>query len=138
MRKAVIHTATGAVLRHGFCDFASDGSFKPATETQVDLNENSLPTAGVPLYHHKVDSGDFIEMSQGEKDAVDAAREAQLAAKLDGSARISRVVNSTAELPLPPPEKGLLVGVVQSGQVALAISGVDRWYLFAVDLVVGP
>lgn len=33
MQQVVINTATTIVLRAGFCDFATDGSFDPATET---------------------------------------------------------------------------------------------------------
>lgn len=138
MRKAVINTATGAVIRYGYCDFSTDGSFDGATQTQVDLNEDSNRIPDIPIYHNKIVAGGFAEMSQAEKDAVDAAREATATANLDGSVKLDRVVNSTGDLPLPPPKAGLMVGVVQRGQIGLAISGPDRWFLIAVDAVVGP
>ena len=72
---SVIHTATGAVLKYGYTDFSGD--YVPATESVVQMNNNSVPPIGVPLYYVKTVSGtpnyDFAEMSQGEKDAVDAA-----------------------------------------------------------------
>lgn len=33
VQQVVVVTATGVVLRAGFCDFATDGTFDPATET---------------------------------------------------------------------------------------------------------
>lgn len=33
VEQVVVMTATGVVLRAGFCDFATDGTFDPATET---------------------------------------------------------------------------------------------------------
>jgi hypothetical protein len=32
-QQVVVMTTTGVVLRAGFCDFATDGTFNPATET---------------------------------------------------------------------------------------------------------
>jgi hypothetical protein len=32
-QQVVVMTATGVVLRAGFCDFATDGTFDPLTET---------------------------------------------------------------------------------------------------------
>ncbi len=138
MPKAVIHTATGAVLRYGYCDFSTDGTFDPATQTQVDVTEGSVPLANIPLYYNKIVGGLFVEMSAAQKAAVDAARAAEKTAALDGAVRVERVVNSLAALPIPPPAAGLLVGVITAGQMGLAISGTDRWFLFAVDGVVGP
>lgn len=72
-RNAVTDTATGYVKRHGFCDFTTDGSFDPGTETQAAVADDTEPPAGVPLYHVKVAAGLFAEMAAGEKTAVDAA-----------------------------------------------------------------
>jgi hypothetical protein len=33
LQQVVVMTTTGVVLRAGFCDFATDGTFDPATET---------------------------------------------------------------------------------------------------------
>ena len=33
LQQVVVMTATGVVLRAGFCDFATDGTFDPLTET---------------------------------------------------------------------------------------------------------
>jgi len=135
-RKAVTQTATGAVMQYGYCDFTSE--IDPLTQSQVDLNEGTILVADIPLYHHKVVAGNFVEMSAAEKATVDAAREAESTAKLDGAVHIQRVVNSISELPLPPPKAGLLVGVITTGNIGLAISGTNKWFLFAVDGMVGP
>ena len=33
LQQVVVMTTTGVVLRAGFCDFATDGTFDPVTET---------------------------------------------------------------------------------------------------------
>lgn len=72
MKNAVIDTATGYVKRWGFADFTTDGTFDGATETQVVLNDEAVPVADIPLHYNKIVGGDFVEMTQPEKDAVDA------------------------------------------------------------------
>lgn len=71
---AVIHVTTGSVIQYGFADFSS--SYNPVTESLVQMNRDSVPPDGVPLYYVKTVSGspfsDFIEMSQVEKDLVDS------------------------------------------------------------------
>ena len=131
---AVIDNTIGYVKRWGYSDFSST---LQTGETQVALNEGAS-LAVEPFYYNKVVAGEFVELSQSEKDAVDAAHEAEDTAELKGAVRIERVVSSAAALPLPPPAPGLLVGVVTATQIGLAISGSDRWFLFAVDAVVGP
>lgn len=68
---AVTDNATGAVLKYGYTDFIGD--YDPATQTIVALAEESLPVTGVPLYYQKIVSGLFVEMTDAEKEAVDAA-----------------------------------------------------------------
>lgn len=72
MKNAVIDTATGYVKRWGFTDFTADGNFDGVTETQVALNDEAVPVADIPLHYNKIVGGDFVEMTQPEKDAVDA------------------------------------------------------------------
>ena len=68
---AVTNTATGGLLRYGACDFLNDGQFKGATETYTTNVGKRLNT--VPKKYHKISLGIFAEMTQPEKDAVDAA-----------------------------------------------------------------
>lgn len=69
-RNAVIDDATGAVKRWGECDFTAE---LVAGESQVSLDADVFPAAGVKRRHHKVVDGAFVEMTQGEKDAADAS-----------------------------------------------------------------
>lgn len=70
---AVIDTANGYVKRYGYCDFSTDGSFNPGTETQEALIEATAPPDGVELYYVKIVAGAFVEMTTPEKDAIDIA-----------------------------------------------------------------
>jgi hypothetical protein len=65
--KCVIKTSTGSVLRWGYCEFEITSG-----ETQVDLVDQTPPSATVPCKFWKVVSGYFEVMSQSEKDAVKA------------------------------------------------------------------
>lgn len=69
MYNAVVHNQTGSVRKYGFCDFS--GEFDPQTESQVALTEGAIPPT--ELRYCKVSGGGFVEMTQEEKDAVDAA-----------------------------------------------------------------
>jgi len=71
MKKAVIDTATGAVIKWGFTDFLND--YNASTQSIVDLNEGAVPPEGTPDYYCKIVSGEFVEMTAGEKTAVDNA-----------------------------------------------------------------
>jgi len=72
MRNAVIDTALSYVKRWGACDFTTDGSFNGGAETQIALNFGAVPVSGIPLYYNKIVSNVFVEMTAGEKTAVDA------------------------------------------------------------------
>jgi len=71
MYQAVVHTATGAVLKYGYCDFNTD--YNAAIESIIELDMSAIPPSNVPLYYCKIVSGLFVEMSAEEKIAVDAA-----------------------------------------------------------------
>jgi hypothetical protein len=43
---AVIETATGELLRAGYCDFEDDGSFDGRRETQVEVDRDDLERRG--------------------------------------------------------------------------------------------
>jgi len=49
VRRAVIDTATGAVKRHGYCDFENDGSFDASTESQLVIASGMAAPSGTPL-----------------------------------------------------------------------------------------
>jgi hypothetical protein len=70
-RNAVIHIATGAVLRYGFTDFIDDHD--PALNTIVPLDWSAAPIKGVPLWFQKIDSAFFVEMTPTEKTSVSVA-----------------------------------------------------------------
>lgn len=66
---AVVNDECGAVIKYGHGSFSGD--YDPVTESLVSLNKSSFPIEGVPLYYHKIVSGNFVEMTQAEKDYVD-------------------------------------------------------------------
>ena len=72
-RNAVVDTVLSFVKRHGWCDFAGDGSFDPGSETQLALTDDNPAPDGVPLYYVKVVAGMLVEMSPAEKAAIDVA-----------------------------------------------------------------
>ncbi len=133
MRNAVTDTALGYVKRWSNTDFATDGSFDAATETQVSLNDGTVPVVGITLFHNKVVSGAFASQSPAEEAATDAARAAEAQSEATGAVRIERVVANPGQLPVPPPQGGLLVGVVNTGGgvPGLALSTGTGWAIFA-------
>lgn len=63
--------STGQILRIGSSDFENDGSFYVGTETyHTNLLNKLLP--GIDLQYQKIVASTITEMSQGEKDIVDA------------------------------------------------------------------
>jgi len=72
-KNAVVDAALAYLKRWGWCDFTGDGTFNPATETQLALNDDTQPPANVPDYYIKVVAGDLVEMAPAEKLAVDTA-----------------------------------------------------------------
>ena len=72
-RNAVTDTALGYVRRHGYCDFLTDGSFDPGSETQAALSGDEPAPDGVPLHYVKVAAGVLVEMTVPEKAAIDVA-----------------------------------------------------------------
>ncbi len=69
-RVAVTLTSTGQLLRWTSGD--TDPSFDAATETSNALSAPVVIAAGVPQKYYKVSAGVAVEMSQAEKDVVDA------------------------------------------------------------------
>ncbi len=67
-RNAVVHQTLLYCKSYGATDFT--GSFDAGTYQQVSLNPGQHPVVQ-PLEHNKVVAGDFVEMTQGEKDAAD-------------------------------------------------------------------
>jgi hypothetical protein len=67
-RNAVVHQTLLYCKSYGATDFT--GSFDAGVYQQVSLNPGQHPVVQ-PLEHNKVVSGDFVEMTQGEKDAAD-------------------------------------------------------------------
>jgi len=72
-KNAVTSAALGYLKRWGFCDFTTDGSFNPGTETQQLIDDGAEPPAGVPNYYVKVAAGLLVEMTAPEKSAIDVA-----------------------------------------------------------------
>lgn len=70
-RNAVVHTATGSVLRYGFSDFLND--YDPLINTITPLDWSATPVKGITLCYQKIVSDYFVEMSTAEKLAVDLA-----------------------------------------------------------------
>ena len=62
----VIETATGDLLRAGFCDFATDGSFNPGTETiRTDVPRPAMiRRSGAPGDHRRWDGGAWVLVPQ--------------------------------------------------------------------------
>lgn len=68
-RNAVIETSTGNVLRQGYCDFSSDGSFDGASETQLSDVPSSLKVYGEENQVSNWNGSTFSDI-----DSVSAAR----------------------------------------------------------------
>lgn len=66
---AVTDISTGAVIKWGYVDFTGD--YDTDEQIQVALNDGATPVADVPLYYQKIVSGEFVEMTSTEKEAVD-------------------------------------------------------------------
>ena len=62
----VIETATGDLLRAGYCDFENDGSFNPATETlRIDVPDPAKVRGNI--YHatmYRLDGAAWVEVAQ--------------------------------------------------------------------------
>ena len=65
-KSGVIETATGDLLRYGFCDFENDGSFDPATETQrTDIPQIAVVRkAGAQGNFTRWDGSNYIQVPQ--------------------------------------------------------------------------
>lgn len=73
---AVTNTATGQLLRIGSSDFENDGTFDAGTETyHAGIVKDITLLTAVLLKYIKLVAGVMTEMTQGEKDAVDAVPE---------------------------------------------------------------
>lgn len=112
-KRAVVDNGTGGVLKSGRTDFA--GQFNPALETQYDLLDTAQYVDGVPFYYHKVVGGLLVEMSAGEKAAVDTYRDTKQTEQLRFISVVGKVVPNLAALPVPPPQSGVIVGVLNIG-----------------------
>lgn len=131
MKRVVTSIATGAVYKWGI-DTDFTGTYNPATHQQVDLLDTAQFIAGLAKYYHKVSSGLLVEMTAGEKIAALAESEAWLAALYNGSPQIKAKFATEAALPIPPGDRGYLVGVVnlQGSGPGLAISTNSGWVFF--------
>lgn len=132
-KRAVTSNTTGAVHKYGRADFT--GTFDAGDYTQYTLNESAEFVQDVPPYYHKVVAGDLIEMSAGEKAAVDTELEEIAQELYKGSARVTVQFPNETALPSPTGGKGFIVGVadIDSSGPGLAISTDSNWYLFKND-----
>lgn len=131
MKRVVTSLTTGAVYKWGIdADFT--GTFNPATHQQIDLLDNAEIIPGLKKHYHKVVSGLLVEMPAGEKTAADIEYELYMSARYNGSPQIKAVFANEAALPIPPGDRGYLVGVVnlQGTGPGLAISTNSGWVLF--------
>ena len=71
MRNCVTLDTTGQVLRYGTSDFSAGTSFDSGTETYTE--DCGLRPEGVELKYTKIVGGVMVEMTAGEKTAVDDA-----------------------------------------------------------------
>lgn len=134
---AISDDATGSVLAWGYADLSSQ---LQAGQTLAAIPDGVTPLDNVELYYQLWSGAAFVEMTAPQKSAVDNARRAQERATAARGVRGIETYPTAAELPLPPPDADILV-VVQdagAGEPALALSTVDRWYLFAPATVAGP
>lgn len=132
-RNAVISDATLRVKFWGDQDFSG---FIVAGETQLPLNPGAVPLEGELLAHQTVGvAGDFVLLSPAEQTAADAEVAAEEQALVKGAAIVGRTVADASELPVPPPMRGLFVGMADGGLgvPALAISGNANWFIFDRD-----
>jgi hypothetical protein len=130
-RRAVTSNSTGAIYWYGRTDFT--GQFDSGDYTQYTVNEDTSWVDGVPSYYHKVVSGALVEMSSGEKSAVDTEREAISNAKLEAAARIGKKFVNLADLPVPP-KAGLLVAIENvGGSWGFAYSRTADYVVFQSD-----
>lgn len=67
---AVTNTSNGSLLRYGSSDFLNDGSFDGSVETYT--TNVGKRVVGIPVKYNKIVGGVLVEMTQGEKDVVDA------------------------------------------------------------------
>lgn len=132
MPNAVLDTATGTgyAKRFGFTDFTSQLG---PDDQQVVVNGPPVP--GTPLKYQTVAGGVFQVLSPADQATVDAAIEAERAAKLQDAVVVARVFQNLADLPVPPPLARALVVVVNGpgGMPGLAISTPTGYVLFAAD-----
>jgi hypothetical protein len=122
---------TGAVYKWGH-DQDFSGTFNPAQFQQVTLADTATFIVGLKQQYHKVVAGLLVEMTAGEKATAETELEAYLSALYNGSPQIKAKFQTEAQLPIPPGDRGYLVGVVNllgSGP-GLAISTNAGWVLF--------
>lgn len=136
MPNAVLDTLTGTgyVKRWGDTDFSAGLA---AGETQVALNAGQVkPDDTQPNRHYTVTAGVFVLLSAPNQALADAAYNATL----QGAQVVTRVFQTVAQLPLPPPVSGAFVGIVNGpgGLPGLALSTNTFWVLFAADGQHGP
>ena len=130
-KRVVTSLATGAVYKWGI-DVDFTGQFDPGTYQQVDLLDTAVLVAGIPKYYNKVSAGLLVEMTALEKTAALAEWEDYKSSLYNGSPQILAKFQTQAQLPIPPGEKGYLVGVVNLNGTGpgLAISTNTGWVLF--------
>lgn len=131
MKRVVTSIATAAVYKWGH-DTDFTGTFNPAQFQQVDLLDTATFIPGLVQIYHKVSGGLLVEMTAGEKTAALTEYEAYLSARYNGSPQIKAIFATEAALPIPPGDRGYLVGVVnlQGTGPGLAISTNSGWVFF--------
>lgn len=131
-KRAVVHNTTGAIIKSGRTDFT--GQFNPVDFTQYVLSDSAEFVEGVPYYYHKVVGADIVEMSAGEKTAVDVFLDAKKTEELRFITVVAKIVPNLAALPTPPPKAGVLVGVESiAGTPGFVISTNTNYIVFQSD-----
>ena len=105
-QKVVTDKTLGSVKRYGY----SQLSYDPDTELLVDVEDGEVLPHGVEKYYVKVVSEKFVEMTQGEKDLVDAARlpEIKRLKFLEVDARTEEIIAQGFEF---PPSSGVKISM---------------------------
>ncbi len=104
------------------------------------INPDLSALSGVPAKYWKIVADTVVEMTQTEKDAVDAAAAvaataaaAALNADMTDALQVRNTAADAASLPVPPPRSGAVVSVqdVGAGLPGIAVSNDVGWLLFA-------
>jgi hypothetical protein len=93
---AITEDSTGSLVRYGYTVFVPD-----AGQTQVALNDGTVPPEGVEFRYVTVAAGELVEMSQLEKDAVDVVNlsDDKLAKARTFDLRTQQIIAQGVEVP---------------------------------------